>query len=95
MNINDLPKIQIYNRDWRPYIKNIYDCVEKNNLWDWIKEYDPKYGFMFSSHKNIQIIMNDEKVSNDCHSCATFGITMRMVQRISNIGLFNFKCECG
>ena len=85
--------LKIYDKDFRPIMKHMYDCIEKNKLWEWLKEYNPTDGFMFSSHPNVYTISNDKNVSNDGHTGATFGVTMRMMQRIAKVGLKQFKEE--
>ena len=61
-------------------VTNMKNVVENNNLTEWLVTYvpDPNLGFMWSSHKNIDII--SVAVAKDGHSGASFACCMRQVQ---------------
>ena len=70
-----------------------YTAIDKLELWDWLKTYEPESGFMFSSHPNINRIMQKMESLPDPpgHSGCSFGITMRQLEYIAKEGLDQYK----
>jgi len=61
-------------------VANMKNVVKNNNLTEWLVTYvpDPNCGFIWSSHKNIDII--SRAVAKDGHSGASFACCIRQVQ---------------
>ena len=67
-------------------LTDAYNAITQCGLWDWIATYEPSEnkGFMFSKHPNLTRI--DEAMKYSGHSGASYGWTMRVMQRIAMSG---------
>lgn len=90
-NINDWPKVTVYDTDFRKCLLNMANAITKLELWDWLVNFKPDKdkGFMFSSNENLNLI--EGEVSGDGHSGATFAYCMRCMESIANNGFEEFK----
>lgn len=82
--------------------KDMYDTITRLELWSWLS--DPKVpgenGFMWSGHPELHLIMKNMTYGG--HSGASFGVTMRIMQRIAVNGWDSYvytlvnapTCEC-
>jgi hypothetical protein len=72
-------------------------AVDQTKLWDWLKNYEvnPKYGFMFASEQEINVIgnmmENNSAPYQQSHSGASFGLTMRNLYYIAQNGFEAYK----
>ena len=69
---------------WGRCLKHMYDAITKEQLWDWLKDFEPEAGkgFMFTTHENMRKVgrhIND----NDGHSGASYGCCWRVMQSIA------------
>jgi len=85
LSINNFPKILVYGEDFREPMLNMYNAIEKNNLWNYIQN---DYHTSYCEDPEVDII--SKAVDNDGHSGATFGYCMRLMKEISIIGLSAF-----
>jgi hypothetical protein len=83
----------ITDQSTRNMIKTGYDGVMLTEGWDMIREFTGRC-FMFTSNPNIKRIMNavNDKY-NGGHSGCSIGYTMRILERISHVGMNIFKKE--
>ena len=90
---SDYKFVEVYGIDFRPCVKDMCDTVTRLGLWEWYRTYNPPEdsGFMYSSHSNVEAICNG--LSDDCHSGATFGYCMRLMQAIAKRGFDNWNNE--
>ena len=61
-------------------IINALIAIKKHNMDKWIREFNDENGFMWSNHKNINILMNE--LNNDAHSGASAAVTLRKCQQL-------------
>jgi len=69
-----------------PMLKNAFDAITTEELWDWIKTESPpeNKGYMFWEHPNISRISSH--MDSIGHSGASFGSTMRTMELIAKNG---------
>ena len=81
----------------RGMISNGYFAVSQLELWDWMKNFNPKSdeGFMFTKHPNAyRIIEKMESLSNPPgHSGSSFAITMRHLEYIAKNGIDKYRTD--
>tara|TARA_A100001015_G_scaffold228077_1_gene257715 strand:- start:1889 stop:2191 length:303 start_codon:yes stop_codon:yes gene_type:complete len=78
-------KITVYDTDFRYCLLDMADTITRLKLWNWFKnQQNPKSGYNFWNHKNIQKISNNLKNNN--HSGATFGYCIKQMHLISKNG---------
>ena len=67
-------------------LKNMYDAIEKLNLWNWLYSFSPEEGkgFMFSFTPEIQLI--GIETDSMGHSGASFAFCMRHMEKIAKSG---------
>lgn len=68
----------------REMLSDAYKAVSETESWAIMKENPGSGGFMFSSDPRYKIIGNAMKY--DGHSGASYGMTMREMQRLATIG---------
>ena len=70
-------------------IDTAYHAITSLELWDYMKQ--PNNGYMLSSDKELELIMNEiQKLGYDGHSGGSFGCTMREMQYIAQHGLSEY-----
>jgi hypothetical protein len=64
-------------------VHNGVEAVNKLQLWNWFRTYDPPAdkGFMYTNHPNIDAM--SQETDSEGHSGASFGFTMRYLQRMA------------
>lgn len=72
------------NQDWIPTLNNMHNAITELDLWDFMAQDIESY--MFSSDPCVTKISMHPLVQESGHSGATFGICMRMMQRIAKLG---------
>lgn len=67
-------------------LETAYQAITSLELWDYMKK--PTNGYMLSSDKELELIMNEiQKLGYTGHSGGSFGCTMRDMQYIAQHGL--------
>ena len=74
-------------------VKADNSSVEKENVKMSMNPPDENAGYMFSNAEEIYQIGNHTLVQRDGHSGATFAFSMRIMQKIANVGWNNFVQE--
>ncbi len=85
----------IVNENEKEMYINAWNAITTCNMWNWLKTYEPEYGFMSATHQNIDIISNEmlkESIAR-AHSGASYALTMRAMQYIAKNGYIAFKEE--
>lgn len=81
----------------RGMISNGYTAVSQLELWDWMKNFNPKSdeGFMFTEHPNAYRISEKmESLPNPPgHSGSSFASTMRLLEYIAKHGVDKFRTD--
>lgn len=74
--------IEVYGKDFSGSVNNMFQFIISNNLQEWFQDFEPDSdkGYMWSSSPIIDKISNG--VEDDCHSGATFGYCLRIMQDI-------------
>lgn len=72
-------------------VLNAVAAINKYNYWHFIKNYNPKFGYMYADN-NFLTILNRE-LDSDGHSGCSFAITIRIVQKMINDEKLEFKCN--
>ena len=73
-------------------LKDAYEAVSSTESWAIMAQDPGEGGFMFSS--NPQYIPINNAIKYDNHSGASYGMTMREMQRIATIGWDTYVNEC-
>lgn len=70
----------------RDILKNMFDVVTKLNLWEWLRDFDPKpeNGFEFSESSEIEALARE--TADMGHSGTSFGYCLGHMSRIAKIG---------
>lgn len=90
LTASEYKSVEVYDTDFRPYIKDMADTVTRLELWDWFQTDPPdNKGYMFWKHPNIDSISNG--LQNNHHSGATFSHCMRIMQAIAEQGFDNWN----
>jgi len=79
----------------RSMVSNGHAAVSQLELWGWLKTFNPKDGFMFTPHENIDKITEamNSLPNPPGHSGSSFGITMRHLEFIAKHGMEKYKQE--
>ncbi len=85
----------IVNENEKEMYTNAWNAITTCNMWNWLRTYEPEYGFMSATHENIDIISNEmlkESIAR-AHSGASYALTMREMQYIAKNGYIAFREE--
>ena len=66
-------------------LEDAYNAITRNELWDYMKTYEPNKGFMFSEPSS-EILRINNSLKYDGHSGASYSCTMREMQFIAKHG---------
>jgi hypothetical protein len=84
-----------YSKLEREMLADAYQAITACDLWDWMKNYTPDKGFVFSSHPNLDRINAALKYTG--HSGTSYGWMMRTMENIAKLGwnnALNPPCMC-
>jgi hypothetical protein len=87
-------KVETYTFDFvndtlmRYYLLDAFSAVSKAEAWEFLKNYEPKEGFMFSKHPMLTEI---NKYIDTGHSGASYGMTMREIHYVAKFGYEEYK----
>lgn len=83
-NYNEWRVIVINSKDLRPVLLDMANSITKNELWDWLKNFELKKGttYGFCRSKNIIKIKNDLKLKK-FHNERIFSYCMKQMKFIS------------
>ena len=83
----------VLNKSEREYLQGAHDAITICELWSWLSNYNPKNGFMFSSHTNLEKLQDEMSKNpiNGCHSGSSYSATMRSMEYIAKNGYQKFK----
>ena len=78
--------VRLYEDDnSRFMVKDAYEATEKAEAWDYLKNFEPNNGFMFSNDTTVNKI--NANIKYDGHSGSSYGWTMRQIQYIAKNGI--------
>jgi hypothetical protein len=80
----------------RASIENAHFAINKCELWEWLRDFDPPYGegFMFCDTPELRRITAAMHEHNDIgHSGSSFAFVMRLMQYIATYGFAQFKVD--
>ncbi len=82
--------LKIYSKFEAMMLQDADAAITECGLWEWMSTYNPPdgKGFMFSSHPNLDKI--NAAMKFDGHSGASYGWTMRVMQKIARVGWDKF-----
>ncbi len=82
--------LMIYSKFEAMMLQDADAAITECGLWEWMSTYNPPdgKGFMFSNHPNQDKI--NAAMKFDGHSGASYGWTMRTMQKIARIGWDKF-----
>jgi hypothetical protein len=73
-------------------LNDAYQAITVANAWDFVRNFNDDGGFMFSRRPELNTIHSHMACMDD-HSGSSYGITMRIMQRIGRIGLDAYLAE--
>lgn len=73
------------SKSTKEMLSDAYNAISQNELWDYMKTYEPNNGFMFSQPTS-EILRINRSLKYDGHSGASYGCTMREMQFIAKNG---------
>jgi hypothetical protein len=74
----------------KPMFEDAYKAIEVAEAWEYMKTDPGKNGYMFSQSAMLSKINSNIKYG---HSGASYGWTMRQMQRLARIGWEAYVCE--
>lgn len=83
--------VVMYGENGNYLIYNAVNAVNKLGYWDFIRHARPNHGFVGSINSKVDEIY--QELESDGHSAATFAMTLRIVQALSNEYVHNQKTE--
>ncbi len=80
----DWPKLYTDEHS-RMMVKDAYEATEKTESWEFLKNFEPQNGFMFTDNPIVNKIGANLKYEG--HSGGSYGWTMRQIQYIATHGV--------
>ena len=84
-----IPAIDAYEAT---LLNDAYQAITTANAWDFVRDFNDDGGFMFSRRPEL-VTIHKHMTCMDDHSGSSYGITMRIMQRIARIGLEAYLAE--
>jgi hypothetical protein len=81
----------VQHKETRIMFDDAYRAITKAEAWDYMKTDPGEGGYMFSQSEMLTKINSCMKY--DGHSGSSYGLTMRMMQRLARIGWLEFAKE--
>ncbi len=73
-------------------LNDAYQAITAANAWDFVRTFNDDGGFMFSRRPELNEIHKHMACMEE-HSGSSYGITMRIMQRVGSIGLDAYLAE--
>jgi hypothetical protein len=82
---------KMYSKFEAKLLQDADDAITKCGLWGWMAEFNPAagVGFMFTRDDHLDRIHAEMKMYDD-HSGASYGWTMRVMQKVARLGKDKF-----